>query len=144
VDRVPPTFSPAEATTYKRERADCWVQWRTVVDRLSLDVRVENEARATLERRFFGGHDVFLSDVSQTWAERVDMVERLASLADATTGDPKARSRVSKGTDAGGPATERVADRVARLADDARVRAYEILGERQRAVQIMERRLAVD
>lgn len=32
------------------------------------------------------------------------------------------------------------AERVARLADDARVRAYEIMGDRQKAVQIMERR----
>jgi hypothetical protein len=51
---------------------------------------------------------------------------------------------VSKGTDAGGPATERVADRVARLADDARIRAYETLGDRAKAVEIMERRLSVD
>jgi len=136
----------AEATSYKRELADCWSQWRTVVDRLSLDVRVENEARATLERRFFGRHDVFFEDVSQRWAEHVDMVERLASLAEAfaLTGDHKARPRVSKGIQAGGSVTERVADRVARLADDARVRAYETLGDRPRAVQILERRLLAD
>jgi hypothetical protein len=45
---------PAEAETYERESADAWAQWRTMVDRLSLDVRVENEARATLQRQFFG------------------------------------------------------------------------------------------
>jgi hypothetical protein len=33
---------------------------------------------------------------------------------------------------------------VATLADDARVRAYEVLGERMRAVEVMERRLLVD
>jgi hypothetical protein len=137
---------PAEASTYKRELADCWAQWRTIVDRLSLDVRVENEARATLQRRFYGGHDVFFADVSQRWTEHVHMIERLARLAEsfATTGGPKARPRVSKGTDAGGPATERVADRVARLADDARIRAYELPGDRPRALQILERRLLAD
>ena len=40
--------------------------------------------------------------------------------------------------------TERVADRVARLVDDARVRAYETLGDRPKAVQILERRLLAD
>lgn len=40
--------------------------------------------------------------------------------------------------------TERVADRVARLADDARIRAYETLGDRPKAVQILERRLLLD
>jgi hypothetical protein len=137
---------PLEAKTYKRELADCWAQWRTVVDRLSLDVRVANEARATLEGRFFGGHDVFFEDASQTWAEHVDMVERLASLSDAfaTTGRSEGRRRGSKGTDVGGSVPERVADRVARLADDARVRAYETLGDRPKAVRIMERRLLAD
>ena len=40
-----------------------------------------------------------------------------------------------------GALPERVAERVTRLTDDARVRAYEIMGDRPRAVAIMERRL---
>jgi hypothetical protein len=36
------------------------------------------------------------------------------------------------------------AEAVERLADDARVRAYEVLGDRPRAVAIMERRLSAD
>jgi len=133
-----------EAKTYKRELADCWAQWRTVVDRLSLDIRVESEARATLERRFFGAHDVFFADASQTWAEHVDMVERLAGLADALvpTRGPKVRPPRFNAMAASGSLTARVAERVAMLADDARVRAYEALGDRPRAVQILERRLA--
>jgi hypothetical protein len=81
----------------------------------------------------------------QAWASHVDMVERLASLAEtiASTGGPMTRSRRSTRA-AGGSLTERVAERVARLADDARVRAYEILGDRPRAVEIMERRLLAD
>jgi hypothetical protein len=134
---------PAEAKVYERELTDAWALWWPVVDRLSLDVRIENEARATLERRFFGGHDVLFADAVASWASHVDFVERLASLADvmAPTGGPKARPRRPTGTAAGGSLTGRVAERVATLADDARVRAYEILGDRPRAVEIMERRL---
>lgn len=137
---------PAAAKTYERELAEGWEQWRALVDRLRLDVRVENEGRATLERKFFGGHHVFFADVSQTWAEHVDMVERLASLADvmAPTGGPKARPRQSNVLAASESVTARVAERVARLADDARVRAYEIMGDRPRAAAIMERRLLAD
>jgi hypothetical protein len=137
---------PAEAKVYIRELADAWALWRNVVDRLSLEVRVEQEARATLQRRFFGGHDVFFADASQTWAEHVDMVERLASLAEtmASSGGPMARPRRSTRTAAGGSVPARVAERVARLADDARVRTYEIMGARPRAVEILERRLLAD
>jgi hypothetical protein len=42
---------------------------------------------------------------------------------------------------ASGSVPARVAERVARLADDATVRAYEIMGDRPKAVEIMERRL---
>jgi hypothetical protein len=136
---------PAEAKVYERELADSWALWWPVVDRLRLDVRVESEARTTLERRFFGGHDVLFADASQAWTGHVDFVERLVSLAEtmASTGGPMARSRRSTRT-AGGSLTERVAERVATLTDDARVRAYEILGDRSRAVEIMERRLLAD
>ncbi len=133
---------PAEVETYRRERADAWAQWRMMVGRLSRDARVESEARASLERRFFAGHDVLFADAATSWASHGDMVERLASLADvlASTGGLMARTRRSTRT-ASGSLTERVRERVAALADDARVRAYEILGDRPRAVEIMERRL---
>jgi hypothetical protein len=109
-------------------------------------VRVETDARATLERRFFGGHDVLFADATAAWTGHVDFVERLASLADALapTSGPKPRARRSA-VRAGSPSlTERVAERVATLTGDARVRAYEILGDRPRAVEIMERRLLAD
>jgi hypothetical protein len=136
---------PAEVETYQREQTDAWAQWRTMVDRLSLDVRVENEARMTIERRFFAGHDVLFADASAAWTGHVDFVERLASLAEtmASAGGKMARSRRSTRV-AGGSQTERVAERVATLTDDARVRAYEILGDRPSAVKIMERRLQAD
>jgi hypothetical protein len=83
------------------------------------------------------------ADASAAWASHVDLVERLASLAEtvASAGGPMARSSRSTRTAAGGSLTERVAELVATLADDARVRAYEILGDRPRAVEIMDRRL---
>ena len=136
---------PAEARVHERDLADAWALWWPVVDRLSLEVRVETEARTMLERRFFAGHEVLFSDAATSWASHVDMVERLAGLAEtmAPTGGPMARSRRSTRA-AGRSLTERVAERVATLTDDARVRAYEILGDRPKAVQIMERRLTVD
>jgi hypothetical protein len=66
-----------------------------VIDRLSLEVRIETEARAMLERRFSAGHEVLFSDAATSWASHVDMVERLTSLAEtmASTGGPMARAR---------------------------------------------------
>lgn len=134
----------AEAKAYHRELADAWALWRAAVDRLSRDVRIEQQARASLQQRYFGGHDVFFADIRQAWVEHVDLVERLASLrvslsqAGGTT--TKQRSR-SEGR---GAADARVRERISRLADDARVRAYEILGDRPKAVAIMERRLLAD
>jgi hypothetical protein len=74
------------------------------------------------------------------------MVERLAGLAETMlwTNRAKAPRRPPAGLDVAGSVEDRVADRVKRLADDARVRAYETLGDRLKAVQIMERRLTAD
>jgi hypothetical protein len=136
---------PAEVETYRRERADAWKLWWPIVDGLRLDVRVESQARTTIERRFFAGPDVLFADATEAWTAHVDFVERLASLAEtlASTGGTMARARPSTRTTSGS-LTERIAERVATLTDDARVRAYEILGDRPRAVEIMERRLLAD
>ncbi len=139
-------LTAAEARTCRRELADCWAQWRAVVDRLDVDVRVESEARARLERQFLGGQDVLFADAATSWASHVDMVERLAGLAEVMPSTRTARgSQRSPGAKGQGASLEaRVAERVKRLADDARVRAYETLGDRLEAVRIMERRLTVD
>lgn len=74
------------------------------------------------------------------------MVERLTGLADAIVlvdeAEAPRRSPGGVGIDASNEV--RMADRVGRLADDARIRAYETLGDRPRAVQIMERQLSID
>jgi hypothetical protein len=72
---------PAEAKVYERELADCWALWWPVLDRRSLDVRVENEARTTLERRFFAGHDVLFADAATSWASH-----RAGRVADRARG----------------------------------------------------------
>ena len=133
---------PAEAKVYVKELGEAWTLWRTVVDGLSLGIRAENDARVTLERRFLGGHQIFFADVGETWAGHVDLVERLASLADLLA-VPGTRGR-AVGTKAGGSVAERAGHRATELADDARVRAFAIMGERERAVTIMERRLLAD
>lgn len=78
--------------------------------------------------------------------QHVSLVERLCGLAEAvaSTGGPKARLRRSGAIGPSGSMAEHVAGRVTRLADDARVHAYEIMGDRERAVRIVERRLLAD
>lgn len=126
-----------------RERRDAWRLWRTVVERLTTDVRVEAEARASLERRYLGGHEVLFSDVVTDWASHVELVERLDGLAEllASAEPTKGARRKRGGSGASDPFEDRVEALVTQLADDARVKAYEILGDRERAVSIMERRL---
>ena len=119
------------------ERRDAWRSWRTLIDRLATDVRVETDARASLERQYLGGHDVLFLDAATAWASHVEMVAGLARLAEITgVVEPTKPSR--RRSSVGDTRVEALADR---LADDARVKAYEILGERERAVSIMERRL---
>lgn len=132
---------PAVSGTDVRERAEAWAQWRRIVDALSVTVRVETEARAALERRYFGEQVVLLADATEAWADFVDIVERLAGLADAINLARGTRTRRAGRSDTAASVEARVADQVAWLADDARVRAYEILGDRPRAVRILERRL---
>lgn len=126
-----------------RGRNAAWVQWRRIVDALSVTVRVETEARAALERRYFGGQEILLADAAEAWAELVEMVERLGTLAETIipAGRPTTGHRRSGGLDSTETIEERMAERVAWLADDARVRAYDILGDRPCAVRILERRL---
>jgi hypothetical protein len=105
------------------------------VDRLVADVRVETEARSDLERRYLGGRAVLFPDAAAAWAGHADLVERLLGLAEVI--EPARATRRPSG---GESLAARVEALATWLADDARVKAYEILGERERAVSIMERR----
>jgi hypothetical protein len=137
---------PHEAPTSDqdaREQRDAWRLWRTVVDRLISDVRVETEARVSLERRYLGGHDALFSDVAAAWAGHVDAVERLGRLA-AVIESARLTTAVRRKLGGSDSLEGRVGALASRLADDARVKAYEILGQRERAVAIMERRLRLE
>jgi len=127
---------PPESDEDARERRDAWRSWRTLVDRLVADVRIETEARANLERRYLGGHPVLFPDAEASWAKYADHVERLFGLAEVT--EPAGPTKRPSG---GASIAARVEALATWLADDARVKAYEIVGDRERAVSIMERRL---
>jgi hypothetical protein len=127
---------PPESDEDARERWDAWRSWRKAVDLLSTEVRVETEARAELERRYLGGHPVLFPDAATAWAGHVALVERLLGLAEAI--EPARPTRRPSG---GESIKARVEALVTWLADDARVKAYEIVGNRERAASIMERRL---
>jgi hypothetical protein len=108
--------------------------WRRGVDGLAALVSAEEGARALLAERYFEGHPLLFTDAETAWAELSAFVDRLTGVAgtmDPPPGEPAAD---------GDPAV-RAAARAAILADDARVRSFELLGEHERAVSIMERRL---
>ena len=119
-----------------RERREAWRSWRTLIDRLAFDLGIETAARASLERRYLGGHDCLFADAVADWARYGELVARLARIAELMRGTEPARTRRRAGDEA-----TRIEALSTRLADNARVKAYEILGERERAVSIMERRL---
>jgi hypothetical protein len=137
-----PHGPPADDTD-ARERRDAWCLWRSVVDRLTTDVRVEAAARTSLERRYIAGHDVLFADAAKSWAGHVEFVERLGGLAEVIAGaNPPKPARRKPGANGSGDAFDaRVSALASEVADDARVRAYEVLGDRERAVSIMERRI---
>jgi len=133
---------PPIAEIDARERHDAWLCWRSVVERLSLDVRVHAAARTGLEDRYFGGRDVLFLDAASAWSGHVELVERLAGLAEVIeSGDSGRPARRKPREGQAASLGARVEALASHLADDARVRAYEMLGDRERAVSIMERRL---
>ncbi len=130
-----PDGPPVDAADAK-ERRDAWRTWHTLVDALGLDVRVEQAARTRLEQRYLAGHAVLFADAAADWAPYVAQVERLTRLADSMTSIGHGKPRRLAGEE-----DALIAARADQLADDARVRAFGIIGERERAVSIMERRL---
>jgi hypothetical protein len=89
---------------------------------------------------------VFLADATKRWAGHVDLITRPIGLAEDMpwAGRAKARLRRPTGIEPRASMAARAATRAETLADDARVRAYEVLGDLPRAVEIMERRLTVE
>jgi len=78
------------------------------------------------------GIEVFFADVTERWAGHVDLITRLTGLAEDMlwTARAKARLRRATGVEPVTSPQERVAAPSQTLADDARVRAFEVLGDR--------------
>ncbi|HEV8282243.1 MAG TPA: hypothetical protein VGQ02_10310 [Candidatus Limnocylindrales bacterium] len=127
-----------EWADHQAEQRDCWRAWRAVVASLYLTLMIEDEAREELEKRYLGGHEALLADASDAWDRFTDHVDRLWSLAETLAPKTEEEERL---TTAAESYAMRLADRVQRLADDARIAAFERLGEMPRAVAIVERRL---
>ena len=118
--------------------------WLSVVERLDWDVRVANGVRAALAERLYAGQDVFCRqcpdrlDCPRRAGQAHALFRRQHRLVTTRQGRPPV-------TGFPGPTLPTVeagiADRKAWLTDQAKVRVYEVLGERPKAVAIMERRL---
>jgi hypothetical protein len=120
--------------------------WRlclTTLGKLMDEVEVEVEAWLSLEQRYLGGHRCLFQDAATEWARlegHLESVERMAEVVHAglPSGVGRERQEDESGTD---EPTEAGVARARWLADSARVKAFELLGERPRAARIMERRL---
>lgn len=132
-------LEPNEWQEHQREQARCWALWRSVVASLLITVMVEEEAREALEARYLGGRPGLLAETEAAWDSFAEQVDRLWSFAQAqhAAADP-----TEDDAERQDPLADRVADRVSRVADDARISTFERLGEIPRAVAIVERRLA--
>ena len=122
-----------------RERREAWQSWRAVVAHLEANARIETAARVSLEQQYLGGHECLLADAKADWARYEDLVTRVARMAELVPEiEPAKRPKPASDEAA------RVRALAIRLADNARVKAFEILGDRERAVSIMERRLQAE
>lgn len=120
-----------------------WQLWRRATDFLCSAVEIEEQARAAIQVIYLDGREALFSDTTKAWTELRAQVDGLAKLAVLR---PRKRARTRRGerdsADApAGTLEERVQERARELADDARIKTFELLGERDRAVAIMERRL---
>lgn len=134
-------LEPDEWAAHQEEQRRAWQTWRGVIASLYLLLMVEDEAREQLEAKFLGGHEALLADVNETWDGFADEVERLWTMSEALVpiSGEEAAAVAAAGTEV---FDQRVAERVRRIADDARVATFERLGDLPRAVVIMERRLS--
>jgi hypothetical protein len=121
-----------------------WRIWRASIEELVRDVHVEQAARSALDETYFADRSVLFAEVAQAWTQLEDQAARLDTIME-TLREPF-RTRAGFGLRRALPAKPgliagRAQSRVAELADDARIAAFEILGDRARAIAIAESRL---
>lgn len=132
-----------EATELDRVR-ESGRHWSAALGYALARVKAEEEARQALERRYFEGQSVLFRDAANRWA---DLHAEVACLLGLHTGLREVLGE-ARAADVSPPVPDvsdmpgcRPGERARRLADDARIRAFETLGDRPRAVAIMDRRL---
>jgi len=125
--------------------ASAWQSWRGLVATLLATVEVEEEARAQLEVRYLDGHGALFAGAAGEWANLREMADQLAGLAEILpfpgTAVRTDLAEAARSDRPGGDREKRVAARAAALADQARLTALDILGDREGAAAIVERRL---
>ena len=111
-----------------------WASWAAAVSGLLTDLRVGDEARTRLERRYLDGHVSLFPDLVERWGRLREAVEGLAVLA------------VLHGAEApeAGPDPDGVVAAVEDLLRWARARALDIVGDRDDATAIIGRWLRDD
>jgi hypothetical protein len=133
-------LEPKEWAEHRKDLANCWRQWRAVVAGLASTVMIEDDVREQLEERYLGGQPCLLADAEAAWSTFAHLVDRMWSLAQDLVPLTKAEQR-GIGKDGEQLYDERVRERARKLVDDARISAFDKLGENGRAVAILERRL---
>ncbi len=114
-------------------------EWRAALAVTLSDLYVEAAARASLEQRYLAGRSVLFPALAQAWADLVARLEWLVEpaerLAPGSSAEPLDLAELHA------QAVEPAARRAQELADLARIAALELLGERERALAVLERHL---
>jgi len=116
--------------------------WRDLLAFSLTTLSTEDAARVALERRYFDGQPVLFPALAREWIDLVERLEWLGAHADRLP-EHRAAGQHGLGLEvlrAG--AAEGAQARASELIDVARIEALNMLGERERAVTIIERRLS--
>jgi hypothetical protein len=131
-----------ERVVYEQELEAAWRQWTSVLGHLVGLLTIEEQARSILEARHLDGHVALFADAEAIWASLRDTVDRIVALASYRgPASPARPSRKRPGVPGSRTHAEQARERARTLADDARIRTFDLLGERRRALAILERRL---
>ncbi|MDR3633578.1 MAG: hypothetical protein P4L84_07060 [Isosphaeraceae bacterium] len=131
-----------------------WQAWCEATAALLTGLHTSEEARLLLERRYLDGHPALFPDAIEDWGRLQARVERLASLGDALPPLMEGRRRGPRSAEIEPPALDLDALRAraqldaptlaARLVDEARAAALDVLGDAEGATAIVARRMRED